>query len=78
MAHPENTHNSVKKNISTSLFSMSLEKSGTKLGPLITPAVWVQDYTKNGKTPDVGDLSIYAGGFFSGPAGLKQVYLNLR
>lgn len=70
MAHPENTHNSVKKNISTSLVSMSLEKSGTKLGPLITPAVWVHDYTKNGKTPDIGDLSIYAGGFFSGPAGL--------
>jgi len=70
MANPEHTHSSVKKNIGTSLVSMSLEKSGSKLGSLVTPAVWVYDYTKNGKVPDIGDLSIYAGGFFSGPAGL--------
>jgi len=70
MASTTNTHSSVKKNISSTLVSMSMDKSGSKLGPLVTPAVWIYDYSKNKKTPDIGDISIYAGGLFSGPAGI--------
>lgn len=66
----ENTHNSLKKNVGTTLVSLSLEKAGSKLGPLVTPAVWLHDYKRNGKTPDIGDVSIFAGTFLSGPAGI--------
>jgi len=65
-----NTHSSVKKNAGTTLVSMSLTKAGTKLGPLVSPAVWIHDYAKHGKQPDIGDYSIYLGGFISGPAAI--------
>lgn len=65
-----NTHTAVKKNIGSTLVSMSLANSGSKLGPLVSPAVWIHDYAKHGTQPDVGDYSIFLGGFVSGPAGI--------
>ena len=69
MAHP-NTHNALKKNIGSTIVSMTLDKAGTRLGAVVAPAVWIHDYTKHGKTPDIGDYSIYAGAFMSGPAAI--------
>lgn len=66
----QNSHTSVKKTIGSTLVSMSLEKGGSKLGPLVSPAVWVYDYAKHDKTPDIGDYSIYAGGILSAPAAI--------
>jgi len=66
----QNSHTSVKKNIGSTLVSVSLEKAGSKLGPLVSPAVWVYDFAKHGKKPDIGDYSIYAGGIMSAPAAI--------
>lgn len=65
-----NTHSNVRKTIGSTLASMYLDKTKSKLGGFVTPAVWVYDYNKNGKKPDVGDVSIFAGSFLSGPASI--------
>ncbi|MDH5571449.1 MAG: hypothetical protein OEY89_06765 [Gammaproteobacteria bacterium] len=66
----KNEHSSLKKNTGSTLVSMALDKAGSRLGPLISPALWVHDYIKHDKQPDIGDYSIYIGGLLSGPAAI--------
>lgn len=69
MAH-ENTHNALKKNTGTTPVSMSFDKADGKPDAMVSPAVWVHDYVKKGKSPRVSNYNIYAGGAVSASASI--------
>jgi len=64
-----NSHGSLKRAVGGTVVSMTLNKAGKKaIGNMVTPAIWLYDYQKSGKTPDTIDWGIFASGALSAPA----------
>jgi len=58
-------HKNLIQSTSGTIASIGLTKAGEKMaGVLVTPAVWVLNYSANGSTPDKVDVGLYATGFF--------------
>lgn len=64
-------HKNLIQSVNGSVASIGLEKVGQKVaGTLVTPAVWVLNYSVQGSTPDLMDGVIYATSFISAPASI--------
>lgn len=58
-------HKNIIQTTSGTIASIGLNKAGQKIGGiLVTPAVWVLNYSTQGTTPDEIDVGLYAAGFF--------------
>lgn len=58
-------HKNIIQSTSSTIASIGLAKTGQKIGGvLVTPAVWVLNYSTQGTTPDEIDAGLYAAGFF--------------
>ncbi len=62
-------HKNTTQTISGTIAAIGLEKVGQKTaGVLVTPAVWVLNYSADGSKPSGVDAGIYASGFLSAGA----------
>ena len=69
----ENHKNMIQTNSST-IASIGLTKTGYKIGGiLVTPAVWVLNYTAQGSNPDRVDIGLYAMGFFGATTSVAAI-----
>jgi hypothetical protein len=69
----ENHKNMIQTNSST-IASIGLTKAGYKVGGvLVTPAVWVLNYSTQGSTPDGIDIGLYAMGFAGATASVAAI-----
>ncbi|MDH5409146.1 MAG: hypothetical protein OEY00_11105 [Gammaproteobacteria bacterium] len=58
-------HRNLVQSSSGTIASITLTKTGQKVaGVLVTPAIWVYNYSTKGSTPDKIDYGIYGMGFF--------------
>lgn len=64
-------HKNLIQSTSGTIASIGLEKAGQKVGGvLVTPAVWVLNYSVDGSAPDKMDAAIYATAFISAGASI--------
>lgn len=64
-------HKNLIQSTSGTIASIGLEKVGQKAaGYMVTPAVWVLNYSTQGSTPDKTDMAIWATGFISAGASI--------
>lgn len=69
----ENHKNLIVTSNST-IASIGLTKTGQKIGGvLVTPAVWVLNYSTQGTTPDKVDAGLFAMGFFGSVASVAAI-----
>ena len=73
----EDHKNMIQTNSST-IASIGLTKAGHKVGGvLVTPAVWVLNYSTQGSTPDKVDVGLYATGFFGATASVAAIGVGI-
>lgn len=71
-------HQSLIQGTSGTIASIALEKAGRKMaGALVTPAVWVLNYTAEDKTPDGLDIGLYTLGFAGAFASVAAIGTGL-
>jgi len=64
-------HKNLIQSTNGTIASIGLEKVGQKVaGVMVTPAVWVLNYSADGSTPDKMDAAIYTAGFVSAGASI--------
>ena len=64
-------HKNIMQSVSGTIASMGLTKIGRPIaGVIVTPAVWVLNYSTQGATPDKVDAGLFGFGFISAPASI--------
>ena len=71
-------HKNIILSTNSTIASIGLEKAGQKVaGVLVTPAVWVLNYSAQGSTPDKIDVGLYVTGFFGTLASAGTITTSL-
>lgn len=67
-------HKNLIQSTSGTIASIGLTQAGQKVaGVLVTPAVWVLNYSTQGSKPDEIDVGLYATGFFGSIASVAAI-----
>jgi hypothetical protein len=67
-------HKNLIQTTGGTIASIGLTKVGQKVaGVIVTPAVWVLNYSTQGSTPDEIDVGLYATGFFGSIASVAAI-----